>query len=177
MVVSIEILPRERAVPQALRPSISPTTRNESARRRYAIRRDRTGGDGARVCRNRLGFDGLGRIDAAKGRLRAFVAATRRCSTPNELSIGDEGQVASVAAGTEEVLRQYLVPLALLAPARLRVALTGQARGPAAARNVTFRLRAGGAVDQPDGNALLTVQDVGPGDHRGVRLGGVPPTH
>ena len=85
-------------------------------------------------------------------------------TAPNELSIGDQGQVASVAAGNEEVLRQYRVPLALLAPANLRVALNGQARGPAAARDVTFRLRAGGAADQPDGTALLTVQDLGPGD-------------
>ena len=31
-------------------------------------------------------------------------------------------------------------------------------------RHVTFRIRAGGAADQPDGTALLTVQDIGPGD-------------
>ena len=29
---------------------------------------------------------------------------------------------------------------------------------------MTFRVRAGGAADQPDGTALLTVQDVGPAD-------------
>ena len=67
-------------------------------------------------------------------------------------------------SSAEEVLRQYRVPLALLAPASLRVALAGEGRGPAAARNVTFRVRTGGAPDQPDGTALLTVQDVGPGD-------------
>src|SRR6266700_6545670 len=85
-------------------------------------------------------------------------------TAPNELSVGDESQVASATVATEEVLRQYFVPLAILAPASLRVALTGQCRGPAAARNVTFRVRAGGGADQADGTALLVVQDVGPGD-------------
>ena len=85
-------------------------------------------------------------------------------TAPSEVSIPDQGEGASSSTGVEEVLRQYHVPLALLAPASLRVALTGEGRGPAATRNVTFRVRAGGAADQPDGTALLTVQDVGPAD-------------
>jgi len=85
-------------------------------------------------------------------------------SAPNEVSIADAGQVAASSVGTEEVLREYHLPLALLAPANLRVALAGEGRGSAGARNVTFRVRAGGAADQPDGTALLTIQDVGPGD-------------
>jgi hypothetical protein len=85
-------------------------------------------------------------------------------TAPSEVSIAEQGEVASSSLGAEEVLRQYQVPLALLAPASLRVALAGEGRGPAAPRNVTYRLRAGGAPDQPDGAALLTVLDVGPGD-------------
>jgi hypothetical protein len=56
------------------------------------------------------------------------------------------------------------MPLALLAPASLRVTLSGEARGPAVARSITFRVRTGGAPDQPDGTEVLTVPDVGPGD-------------
>src|SRR5262252_1827658 len=85
-------------------------------------------------------------------------------TAPAEISIPDQGEGATSSVGTEEVLRQYRVPLALLGPASLRVALTGEGRGPAAARNVTFRVRSGGTPDQADGTALLTVQDVGPGD-------------
>src|SRR5215831_7320046 len=85
-------------------------------------------------------------------------------TAPNEVAIADQGEVASTSPGAEEVLRQYHVPLALLAPGNLRVAIAGEGRGPAAARNVTFRVRAGGAADQPDGAALLTVQDLGPSD-------------
>ncbi len=85
-------------------------------------------------------------------------------TAPAEVSIADQGQVATSALGTEEVLRQYRLPLALLAPASLRIALAGEGRGPATARNVTFRVRAGGAPDQPDGTELLSVPDVGPGD-------------
>src|SRR3954470_2787065 len=89
---------------------------------------------------------------------------TEPTTAPNEVSIGDQGQGATSSLGTEEVLRQYRMPLALLAPASLRVTLAGEARGPAAARNVTFRLRTGGAPDQPDGTEILTVPDVGPSD-------------
>ncbi len=85
-------------------------------------------------------------------------------TAPNEISVPDDGEVATGSAGVEEVLRQYHVPLALLGAASLRVTLAGQGRGPTAARNVTFRVRAGGAADQPDGAALLTVQDIGVGD-------------
>jgi hypothetical protein len=85
-------------------------------------------------------------------------------TAPAELSIADPGQVASGSPGAEEVLRQYRVPLALLAPASLRVALAGEGRGPAAARTVTFRVRAGGTPDVADGAELLIAPDVGPGD-------------
>ena len=85
-------------------------------------------------------------------------------TAPNEISIPDDGEAASSSPSTEEVLRQYRVPLALLAPGNLRVALAGEGRGPAAARNVTFRVRSGGTADHPDGTALLTVQDVGAND-------------
>jgi len=85
-------------------------------------------------------------------------------TAPNEISIPDDGEAASSSSSAEEVLRQYHVPLALLAPGSLRVALAGEGRGPAAARNVTFRVRSGGAAAQPDGAALLTVEDIGPGD-------------
>lgn len=83
---------------------------------------------------------------------------------PAEVSIPDQGEGATSSVGSEEVLRQYHVPLALLTPASLRVALSGEGRGPAAARNTTFRVRSGGTADQPDGTALLTVQDIGPSD-------------
>lgn len=72
--------------------------------------------------------------------------------------------MATSSPTDEEVLRQYRVPLALLSPASLRVALTGEGRGPATPRNVTFRVRTGGTPDHPDGTTLLAVQDVGPGD-------------
>lgn len=85
-------------------------------------------------------------------------------TAPNEISIVDAGEVASSSHSAEEVLRQYRVPMAVLAAGNLRVALAGEGRGPAAARNVTFRVRSGGTGDQPDGTALLTVQDIGPGD-------------
>src|SRR5256885_9012366 len=85
-------------------------------------------------------------------------------TAPNEVSIVEDGEVASSSPAAEEVLRQYRVPLALLAPGNLRVALAGEGRGPAVARNVTFRIRSGGAADTPDGTTLLTAQDAGPGD-------------
>src|SRR5262249_3940580 len=81
-------------------------------------------------------------------------------TAPTDISIPDQGEGATSSVGTEEVLRQYRVPLALLAPASLRIALSGEGRGPAAARNVTFRVRSGGTADQPDGTALLAMQDV-----------------
>jgi hypothetical protein len=83
---------------------------------------------------------------------------------PAELAIPDQGEGATSSVATEEVLRQYRVPLALLTPASLRVALTGEGRGPETPRNVTFRVRAGGMADQPDGAALLAIQDLGPSD-------------
>src|SRR5206468_8076089 len=44
-------------------------------------------------------------------------------SAPNEVSIAEEGQVASSLLSSEEVLRQYRVPLPLLASASLQVVL------------------------------------------------------
>jgi len=82
----------------------------------------------------------------------------------SEVTIGEDGQVTTDSNGTEEVLRQYRVPLALLTPASLGVTLTGESRGPTGPRQVTFRVRAGGTPDQPDGIELLAIQDVGPGD-------------
>ena len=97
---------------------------------------------------------------------RVWLRGNPRAHDPRrtEISIPDDSEAASSSPIAEEVLRQYRVPLALLAPGNLRVALAGEGRGPAAARNVTFRVRTGGAADQPDGTALLTVQDVGPSD-------------
>ena len=82
-------------------------------------------------------------------------------TAPNEVSIGDQGQAATSSLGTEEVLRQYRMPLALLAPASLRVTLAGRP-GPGA-RNVTFRSAPAAHPINP------TVPDphrpdVGPGD-------------
>jgi hypothetical protein len=85
-------------------------------------------------------------------------------SGPAEISIPDAGEVSTNDTTVEEVLRQYRVPLALLATPSLRVALTGEGRGSPAARNTTFRIRSGGAPDQPDGIELLVVHDAGPGD-------------
>lgn len=85
-------------------------------------------------------------------------------SGPAEISIPDGGEVSTSDSSAEEVLRQYRVPLALLATLSLRVALAGEGRGGLAARNVTFRIRSGGAPDQPDGTELLAVHDTGAGD-------------
>ena len=83
---------------------------------------------------------------------------------PTEISLGDPGQVSTSDTSAEEVLRQYRVPLALLTAANLRVTLSGEGRGSAGPRNVTFRLRTGGSPDAPDGVEALTLHDVGPGD-------------
>ena len=82
----------------------------------------------------------------------------------SEISIPDAGEVSTSLPAGEEVLRQYRVPLALLAPAALRLALTGQSRGSEGARNVTYRVRSGGTPDLPDGDLLLSLEDNGPGD-------------
>jgi hypothetical protein len=84
-------------------------------------------------------------------------------SGATEVSISDAGGASTGDTSVEEVLRQYRVPLALLAAPTLRVALTAEGRG-AAARNVIFRLRTGGAADHPDGTELLVAHDLGPGD-------------
>src|SRR5579871_81164 len=82
----------------------------------------------------------------------------------SEVSLPDAGEGATSSADGEEVLRQYHVPLALLSPAALRVTLTGESLGPEGARKVTYRVRAGGTVDQPDGDVLLAAEDDGPGN-------------
>ncbi len=82
----------------------------------------------------------------------------------SEISIAEDGEVTTDSNTNEEVLRQYRVPLVLLTPVSLGLTLAGESRGPATARQVTFRVRAGGTPDQPDGAELLAIQDVGPGD-------------
>ena len=80
----------------------------------------------------------------------------------SEISIADESEVETGSTSNEEVLRQYQVPLALLSPANLRATLAGRSRGGEGARKVTFRVRAGGTADQPDGTALLTSRTTDP---------------
>ena len=82
----------------------------------------------------------------------------------SEISIADDGEVETGSTSNEEVLRQYQVPLALLSSANLRATLAGQSRGGEGARKVTYRVRAGGTADQPDGTVLLSLEDDGPGD-------------
>ena len=83
---------------------------------------------------------------------------------PTEISLADAGETATSSADAEEVLRQYRAPLSLLAPANLRVALAGESLGGSeGSRNVTFRVRAGGTPDVPDGTTLLTVPDTSSG--------------
>ncbi len=82
----------------------------------------------------------------------------------SEISIADDGEVETGSTSNEEVLRQYQVPLALLSAANLRATLAGRSRGGEGARKVTYRVRAGGTADQPDGNLLLSLEDDGPGD-------------
>jgi len=56
------------------------------------------------------------------------------------------------------VLRQYRVPLAVLASPSLVVTLVGNTNPPPAApRNLTFRVRGGGSPGLPDGDLLLAV--------------------
>jgi hypothetical protein len=99
-----------------------------------------------------IAFGSEGLVEAAAG------AGT------SEISIADDGEVETSSTSNEEVLRQYQVPLALLSSVNLRATLAGQSRGGEAARRVTYRVRAGGTADQPDGNPLLSLEDDGPGD-------------
>lgn len=87
-------------------------------------------------------------------------------ASTTEISIAEAGQIATTSSdGEEEVLRQYHVPLALLSPPNLRVTLAGESRGGSETpRSVTYRVRTGGAPDQPDGTAILTLADAGTGD-------------
>jgi hypothetical protein len=82
----------------------------------------------------------------------------------SEISIADDGEIETSSTSNEEVLRQYQVPLALLSSVNLRATLAGQSGGGEGARKVTYRVRAGGTADQPDGNPLLSVEDDGSGD-------------
>jgi hypothetical protein len=81
----------------------------------------------------------------------------------SEISIADDGEIETTSVTDEEVLRQYRVPLALLSSATLRATLAGEGRGGEGTRKVTFRVRAGGGADDPDGSILLSVEDDGPG--------------
>jgi hypothetical protein len=92
-----------------------------------------------------------------------ILEATADAGT-SEISIADDGEVETGSISNEEVLRQYHVPLALLSSVNLRATLAGQSRGGEGARKVTYRVRAGGTADQPDGNLLLSLEDDGPGD-------------
>jgi hypothetical protein len=83
----------------------------------------------------------------------------------NALSLADDAEIATGASDVEEVLRQYHVPLARLAPSSLRLTFAGESRGNENERHVTYRVRAGGLPDAVDGTALLTVPDAGSGDH------------
>ncbi|HVV51401.1 MAG TPA: hypothetical protein VHO06_17150 [Polyangia bacterium] len=85
-------------------------------------------------------------------------------SGTSEISIADDGEIETSSTSNEEVLRQYQVPLALLSAASLRATLAGQSRGGEGNRKVTYRVRAGGTADQPDGNQLLSLEDDGSGD-------------
>jgi hypothetical protein len=85
-------------------------------------------------------------------------------SDTSEISIADGGEIETTSVTDEEVLRQYRVPLALISSASLRATLAGEGRGGEGARKVTYRVRAGGAADQPDGTALLSHEDDGPGN-------------
>ncbi len=82
----------------------------------------------------------------------------------SDVSIADDSEVETTSVTDEEVLRQFRVPLSLLSSATLRATLAGEGRGGEGARKVTFRARAGGAADQPDGNTLLAIEDDGPGN-------------
>ena len=94
----------------------------------------------------------------SEGIFEPTIAAT------SEISIADDGEIETSSTSNEEVLRQYQVPLALLSSVNLRATLAGQSRGGEGARKVTYRVRAGGTADQPDGILLLSLEDDGPGD-------------
>jgi hypothetical protein len=81
----------------------------------------------------------------------------------SEISIADDAEIESTSVTDEEVLRQYRVPLALLSSATLRATLAGEGRGGEGTRKVTYRVRAGGGADDPDGSVLLSIEDDGPG--------------
>jgi hypothetical protein len=84
-------------------------------------------------------------------------------SGTSEISIADDGEMETTSATDEEVLRQYRVPLALLASGTLRATLAGEGRGGEGTRKVFYRVRAGGTADNVDGNVLLSIEDDGPG--------------
>jgi hypothetical protein len=92
-----------------------------------------------------------------------ILEAGASSGTP-EISIADDSQIETTSVSDEEVLRQYRVPLALLSSPTLRATLAGEGRGNGeGSRKVFYRVRAGGTPDQPDGNALLSIEDDGPG--------------
>jgi hypothetical protein len=77
----------------------------------------------------------------------------------SEISIADDGEIGTTSVTDEEVLRQYRVPLALLSSASLRATLAAEGRGSEGPRKVTYRVRAGGSTDAPDGNVVLSLED------------------
>src|SRR5262249_7363862 len=72
------------------------------------------------------------------------------------LSIPEGGKFATNSLTDEEVLREYRVPLSVLQAPTLRLTLAGDASTPSEARRLTFNVRAGGLLGQPDGDILLT---------------------
>jgi hypothetical protein len=68
-----------------------------------------------------------------------------------ELSIGSERGFAVTAAEVEEVLAEYVVPLAALSPATVTLDFAGVTRGTDGSR---FRVRMGGTFGAPDGTEL-----------------------
>ena len=86
-------------------------------------------------------------------------------SAATEISLSESGEVATSSSDGEQVLCQYHVPLSLLAPATLKVALAGESRAAGeGSRSVTYRVRADGVPDAPDGTVLLTVSETASGD-------------
>jgi hypothetical protein len=70
-----------------------------------------------------------------------------------ELSIGSERGFAVTALEGEEVLAEYVTPLAALSAATLTLDFSGVARGPNGAR---FRVRMGGTFGIADGDELTS---------------------
>lgn len=81
----------------------------------------------------------------------------------SEMTIAEDEETSTTSPTDEEVLRQYHVPLSLLASINLGLSMAGQSirRDAEFPRPATFRVRLGGDIDQPDGEEVLTVSDGG----------------